>query len=85
MSLVGPVLILGTSALSVLVAWYVWTRAQRRLHFDLKDIPGPKQQPLIGNLGFVFGSSQLHKVNIPDQSRVRPMSYLQQSTHQASQ
>ncbi|DBA72449.1 TPA: hypothetical protein ACH3X2_010475 [Trebouxia sp. C0005] len=62
MSTVGSVAIVFTSVLSVVAAWLLWTRAQRRLRYDLKDIPGPKQQPLIGNLRSVLGSSYLHKV-----------------------
>ncbi len=62
MSTVGSVVLVLTSILSVVAAWILWTRAQRRLRYDLKDIPGPKQQPLIGNLGSILGSSYLHKV-----------------------
>ena len=65
----GPVLIFGVTLLSVLVAWYLWTRAQRHLNYDLKNIPGPKQQPLIGNLGSIFGSSYFHRVHMPPLGR----------------
>ena len=63
MSTVGGVALFLTSVPSVVAAWVLWTRAQRRLRYDLKDIPGPKQQPLIGNLRSVLGSSYLHKVS----------------------
>ena len=70
------VLIFGVTVLSALVAWYLWTRAQRRLNYDLKNIPGPKQHPLIGNLGSIFGSSYFHRVNTPPLSRVLTMASL---------
>ncbi len=63
MSTLGSVAVAFTSVLSIVAAWILWTRAQRRLRYDLKDIPGPKQQPLIGNLGSVLGTSYLHKVS----------------------
>ena len=71
-----PVLIFGATVLSVLVAWYIWTRAQRRLNYDLKDIPGPKQHALFGNLGSIFGSSYFHKVSLLPRSCVRTMACL---------
>ncbi|KAL0038458.1 hypothetical protein WJX77_007162 [Trebouxia sp. C0004] len=50
------------SILAGFVSWYLWVRAQRARRYDVKDIPGPKQLPFIGNLGAVFGSSHVHRI-----------------------
>ena len=52
------------SILAGLVTWHLWVRAQRARRYDVKDIPGPRQMPSIGNLGAVFGSSHVHKVSL---------------------
>lgn len=50
------------SVLAGAAAWSSWERAQRASKYDLTGIPGPKQLPLIGNLGDIIGSSYLHRV-----------------------
>jgi hypothetical protein len=52
------------SILAGLVSWHLRVRAQRARRYDVKDIPGPKQLPFIGNLGAVFGSSHVHRVSL---------------------
>lgn len=52
------------SILAGFVSWHLWVRAQRARRYDIKDIPGPKQLPFIGNLGAVFGSSHVHRVSL---------------------
>ncbi|KAA6421492.1 MAG: cytochrome P450, partial [Trebouxia sp. A1-2] len=42
--------------------FYDEEQAQRARRYDVKDIPGPKQLPFIGNLGAVFGSSHVHRI-----------------------
>ena len=60
----GALLAAFGSILAGLVSWHLWVRAQRARRYDIKKIPGPKQLPFIGNLGAVFGSSNVHRVSL---------------------
>ncbi len=64
MQTTGALLAAFGSILAGLVTWHLWVRAQRARRYDVKDIPGPRQMPFIGNLGAVFGSSHVHKVSL---------------------
>ena len=57
----GVTVILG-SLLAGLAAWVIYHRAQRTLRYDVHKIPGPKQLPLLGNVGSIIGSSYVHRV-----------------------
>ncbi|DBA68323.1 TPA: hypothetical protein ACH3X2_013634 [Trebouxia sp. C0005] len=62
MQTTGALLAAFGSILAGFVSWQLWVQAQRARRYDVKDIPGPKQLPFIGNLGAVFGSSHVHRI-----------------------
>lgn len=47
---------------SALTVWALWSRERNARAYDWHKVPGPKQLPLIGNLGAIIGSSHLHRV-----------------------
>ena len=49
--------------LAGLAAWVIFVRTSQALKFDLHKIPGPKQLPLLGNIGSIIGSSHFHRVS----------------------
>ena len=62
MVITGITFVIGASALAAVAAWIFWHGAQQAVKYDLNKIPGPKQVPLLGNLGSVIGSSYVHRV-----------------------
>lgn len=54
------------SLLAGLAAWVIFARTSRTLRFDLHKVPGPKQLPLLGNVGSIIGSSYFHRVSMWD-------------------
>ena len=64
MAITGSVFILVASIFAAVAAWVFWRGAQQALKYDLNRIPGPKQVPLLGNLGSVIGSSYVHRVSL---------------------
>lgn len=65
MPTVGVLLAVVGSVLAGLLSWLLWTSARWAHKYDLKNMPGPKQAPIVGNLGAVIGSSYLHRVSCP--------------------
>ena len=64
MTITALIFAIGASALAALAGWIFWHGAQQAVKYDLNRIPGPKQVPLLGNLGSVIGSSYVHRVSI---------------------
>ena len=65
MPTVGILLAVAGSVLAGVLSWLLWSSACWAHKYDLNNIPGPKQTPIVGNLGAVIGSSYLHRVGCP--------------------